>query len=81
MDGNHAAIVAAARQMGFEVIDLSGVGRGCPDLLLYSHRTRRFTLVEVKTPSGKVNVLQADFASRVPVSVVRTVDDLLALRR
>jgi hypothetical protein len=33
-DDNQAAIVAALRQLGCEVADLSGVGDGLPDLLV-----------------------------------------------
>lgn len=33
-DANHAPIVAALRAKGASVLDLSAVGRGCPDLLV-----------------------------------------------
>jgi len=79
VDNNHAEIVKAARKLGFQVLSLAPLGQGCPDLLLYHARTRRLLLVEVKTPSGKVNALQADFAARWPVSVVRGAEDLLTL--
>jgi len=32
VDSNHAQIVAALKQVGATVLDLSGVGGGCPDL-------------------------------------------------
>ena len=79
VDANHASVVAAARKLGFLVLDLSGVGRGCPDLLLHHRRRGLWALVEVKAPKGKVNALQADFGALWPVSVVRTVDELLTL--
>jgi len=79
VDSNHAAIVLAARKLGFLVLSLAALGRGCPDLLLYHARTRRLLLVEVKTPTGKLRPLQADFAALWPVSVVRDIDDLIAL--
>ena len=79
VDANQASIVAAARKLGFLVLDLSGVGRGCPDLLLGCPRTRRLVLVEVKTPTGKLRPLQAEFAALWPVTVVREVSDLLPL--
>lgn len=78
-DSNHTQITAAARKLGFQVVDLSKVGSGCPDLLLYRPQTRSFTLVEVKVAKGRINALQADFAARWPVKVVRSVDDLLSL--
>jgi len=31
-DANHREIVDGLRQCGFSVLDLSGVGRGCPDI-------------------------------------------------
>lgn len=79
VDANHSQVVSAARKLGFRVLSLAPLGRGCPDLLLYSPRTRRFHLVEVKTPSGKVNALQAQFAALWPVTVIRDIDDLLLL--
>ena len=79
VDRNHTEIVKAARKLGCQVLSLAPLGRGCPDLLLYAPRTRRLLLVEVKVPKGKVNALQADFAALWPVSVVRTVDDLMLL--
>ena len=33
-DANHAAIRQALRDAGASVLDLSGAGRGCPDLLI-----------------------------------------------
>ena len=33
VDVNQKEIVAALRQLGFSVTDLSAVGKGCPDLL------------------------------------------------
>lgn len=47
VDANHGAVVAALRAAGCLVLDLSAVGRGCPDLLVYHRRTGYF-LVEVK---------------------------------
>ncbi len=35
VDDNQAAIVAALRQAGCGVLDLSAVGKGCPDLLVH----------------------------------------------
>lgn len=51
-DANHAEIVAALRQAGCGVLDLSRVGNGCPDLLVHlpSYPWRQ-ALVEVKDGS------------------------------
>ena len=37
VDVNQKEIVAALRQLGFSVTDLSAVGKGCPDLLAGKH--------------------------------------------
>ena len=35
VDDNHAEIVSALRSVGCGVLDLSAVGKGCPDLLVH----------------------------------------------
>ncbi len=76
-DEPHRAIVQALRQVGCDVIDLSGVGRNCPDLLA-AHRGILY-LFEVKSEHGKLSRGQADFAARFPVHVVRSIDEALAV--
>ena len=78
VDANQASIVRDARKMGCEVLSLAPLGNGAPDLLIRT-RTRRLLLVEVKVPTGKVNALQAEFAAKWPVTVIRDTDDLLKL--
>lgn len=46
VDSNHAEIVAAFRDMGCTVLDLSRVGCGCPDILVA--RNGQNVLVEIK---------------------------------
>jgi len=46
VDQNHAEIVAALRQVGATVLDLSRVGKGCPDILV-GHRSANY-LMEIK---------------------------------
>lgn len=46
VDSNHSQIVQALRQVGASVQDLSGVGQGCPDLLV-GFRRRSYPL-EIK---------------------------------
>lgn len=48
VDGNHSQMVAALRQAGVCVVDLSGVGKGCPDLLW--SLAGRCGLIELKDP-------------------------------
>jgi hypothetical protein len=73
-DDNQAAIVAALRQLGCEVADLSGVGDGLPDLLVL--RGGKLHLFEVKTATGKLRPQQQAFQAKGwPVQVVRSVDE------
>lgn len=80
VDENQDDIVGAFRQMGAGVLDLSGVGKGCPDLLCSYHGILQ--LVEIKNPKykSKLNKLQlewhASWRGRTPV-VVWTVDDVI----
>ena len=46
VDANHAAIVAALRKIGALVTDLSGVGRGVPDILVWFRGL--WSLLEIK---------------------------------
>jgi len=46
IDSNHGEIVSALRKLGFSVLSLAAVGKGCPDLVLGKHG--RNYLVEVK---------------------------------
>ena len=55
-DANHTAITKALRKIGAKVTDLSRVGGGVPDLLVFYRG--RTTLLEVKTPTGSLNKLQ-----------------------
>lgn len=56
VDGNHKELVAAFRQLGATVTDLSRVGGGCPDILVGVYG---LTIpVEIKTRTGRLNELQ-----------------------
>lgn len=69
VDSNHSAIVKALRAIGCSVLDLSRVGKGCPDLLVARvalDGRRRSVLLEVKdgerSPSRrKATTDQLDF--------------------
>lgn len=89
-DANHAEIVKAARKMGCTVLDLSGVGSGCPDLLLGIRRGNgiKNLLVEIKDsakpPSArKLTPDQVKFhaAWKGPIAVVESVTDLIEIMR
>lgn len=83
IDSNHREIVAALRDVGATVLDLSGVGNGAPDLLI-GYRGCNL-LLEVKRPdSGPVKAglrpEQAAWHQRWAghVTTVRTIADALA---
>jgi hypothetical protein len=77
-DGNQAKLVAVYRKLGASVIDLHELGHDIPDLLVAIPGV--MDLSEVKTEDGKLSPGQIDFQKRwpVPVSVVRTVEDVEA---
>jgi hypothetical protein len=78
-DDNQAAIVAALRQLGCEVADLSGVGDGLPDLLVMDQR-KRLRLFEIKTATGTLRPKQQAFQAKGwPVQIVRSVDQAVAV--
>ena len=78
-DTNQAELVEVMRQMGASVQDLSMVGSGCPDLVV-GFRGRNY-MVEIKTEKGKLRTAQHRWHGewRGHVSVIRTVDDAVAL--
>ena len=46
VDANHGEIVKDLRKYGHQVYDMSGVGKGFPDLLVCAHK--KWLLLEVK---------------------------------
>jgi hypothetical protein len=70
-DSNHAAIVAALRACGCQVLSLAAIGKGAPDLLVLN-RAGELMLLEVKGPNGKLTDEQVSFHEKWPVYVVRT---------
>jgi hypothetical protein len=79
VDANHAEIVAAFRACGCQVLDLSRVGGGCPDLLV---RVRGIiVLVEVKdgvkSPSRRaLTPAEAEFHQQWEVRIVENIADV-----
>jgi hypothetical protein len=84
VDGNHAEIVRALRDAFCSVLDLSRVGKGCPDILVAFQG--RMVLMEIKRPkakgqtAGKLEKAQEEFRDswRGPVVVVHSVEEALA---
>jgi ABC-type uncharacterized transport system fused permease/ATPase subunit len=58
VDANHGEIVAALRAHGCKVADLSGVGKGVPDILVWIPAWNRWVLIEIKVPGEKLNERQ-----------------------
>lgn len=84
-DACHHAIVQALRKVGCQVLDLSQVGNGCPDLLVrtpdgyWYQRPSQCVLMEIKTPRGTLTADQKRFhAAWRGVVVVRSVSEALA---
>jgi hypothetical protein len=75
VDSNQDAVVDAYRGLGCTVTSLAGLGRGVPDLLV-GYRGK-LSLVEVKTPKGKLRPMQEEFRKLWPVRVVRSVEDVM----
>jgi hypothetical protein len=86
VDANQGAIVKALRDAGCWVLDLSGVGNGCPDLLVHGPVSPwSLHLLEIKdgakVPSArKLTPDQIRFHAgcNAPLSVVKNVDEALA---
>ena len=78
-DSNQAEIVEALRKAGADVIDMHRVGGGFPDLLIAYNGW--LTLMEVKSPNGKLNEAELRWHERhgveMPVHIVHNVDEAL----
>lgn len=76
IDTTHAAVREALRNCGALVFDTSSVGRGFPDLVVQWRG--QVTLIEVKTPKGKLTKAQVLFGLTWPVTVLRSEADAYA---
>ena len=79
-DANQSEIVAALRQIpGVTVIDLREVGKGVPDLIV--GRAGLNYLIELKTPKGKLRLIQALHTQnwKGQTAVARSLDDVLKI--
>jgi hypothetical protein len=81
-DHNQSEIAKALQLCGYEVVDLSSQGCGCPDLLI--HRQGRTSFVEVKNLAGRGRRFTPDqiaFHKRttIPVFVLTSVNDVESL--
>lgn len=84
-DRNHGDVVDALERCGWRVFDLSAVGGGCADLLVF--RAGELKLVEVKTPEAlkgrsgnpETRKKQERFRAHFPVVVVSDVEQVAKL--
>lgn len=76
-DANQAEIMWALRRCGAHVIDLHIIGGGVPDLLVWYDG--RYTLVEIKSPEGRLNTREREWLAAWPgeVAVVRSEEEAL----
>lgn len=76
-DTTQKAIVAALEARGATILNMTSLGRGAPDLCL--GWAGKNYLVEVKTKTGKANVLQlkwwSSWRGQKPI-VMRSIDDV-----
>jgi hypothetical protein len=74
VDNNQLEIVKAFRSMGATVLNLSAVGKGCPDLLIgYKNIS---VLVEVKSKTGKFTEPQLKFMEQWQGGAVNRIDSV-----
>lgn len=83
VDANHGEIVAALRAHGCKVVDLSGVGKGLPDVLVWIPAWSRWALLEIKVPGEKLNERQQkwhrDFAGCLAFVVTSPAEAIAAI--
>jgi Holliday junction resolvase len=80
LDANHLEIVEHLRKSGLEVLDLSRVGQGCPDILVSD--TSHMWLFEIKTEKGKLKKSQEKFLALwkgKKIHIVRSADEIFKI--
>jgi Holliday junction resolvase len=74
VDNNQLEIIKAFQNMGATVLNLSTVGKGCPDLLIgYKNIS---VLVEVKSKTGKFTEPQLKFMEQWQGGAVNRIDSV-----
>jgi hypothetical protein len=74
-DSGHKAILDALRRVGCAVIDLSQLGHGVPDALVFG--PRGLLLLEIKSAGGRLTAQQAWYQARWGAICVRSVAEAL----
>ena len=59
VDLDQRAVISQLEGMGFSVLNLSAVGRGCPDLLV--GKDGKNFLIEIKSEKGTLTPAQVEF--------------------
>jgi hypothetical protein len=72
-------IVEALRKCGILVIILSGVGRGCPDLLWHNGYTHMMGLIDCKSEHGRLTKKQKELWALWPVDICKTAEQALRI--
>ena len=74
VDNNQLEIIKAFQSMGATVLNLSTVGKGCPDLLIgYKNIS---VLVEIKSKTGKFTEPQLKFMEQWKGGAVNRIDSV-----
>lgn len=74
-DANHALLMQTFRKLGCSIIDLSAVGKGCPDLAIGKHG--KTALVEIKRDDkAKHTPAQLEFMAGWHGGTLATVRDI-----
>jgi len=75
VDNNQLEIIKAFQAMGATVLNLSTVGKGCPDLLI-GYKNKHSVLVEVKSKTGKFTEPQLKFMEQWQGGAVNRIDSV-----
>jgi hypothetical protein len=81
VDRNHADIVDALRSVGCFAQSLAALGKGVPDVLVWTPYRQRWVLLEIKSgPRERLTPDEEEWISAAggPVGVVRTTAEALA---
>jgi len=74
VDNNQLEIVKVFKSLGATVLNLSGVGKGCPDLLIGYKGIS--VLVEIKSKTGKFTEPQLKFMEQWRGGAVNRIDSI-----
>lgn len=76
-DANQKAITDALEAVGAQIFDLSGAGKGIPDIACLKPNKRDVVFLEIKTEKGTLTEAQKKTHQDWPIVTVRTIDEAL----